>query len=72
MEHALAEEAGAGAVVNDAALDIRHELLQFRFLHVGQGQAALLARARIRFGDDGHDAAVAVIGMRVAKLERAP
>ena len=57
--------------MNDTAFDIRDELLHLGIVQVLHGQIFSLARARVRFGNQRHDAAVAKIGMRVPKLERA-
>src|SRR5262249_2020810 len=71
-DHVVAQAAPAAAVVRDGALDIADEFSRIRLLYVVVGQAALFAGGGIGQRDDGFQAAVGEIGMRMPKAERAP
>ncbi len=72
MEHALGEEARAGAVVDDAALHVGHEIEQIIVVEVIQSQIAGFVQTGVHLGDNRDDAAVAEVGVGVAQLEVAP
>ena len=72
LEHARGEEARALAVVDDAALHVAHKGDQVGISQILQREIALLARPGIGFGDDGEQAAITEVRMRVAELEIAP